>query len=410
MPGPELEEHATVELLLVCARTRMRDADIERACALVAAGVDWPLLVRRARHHRVSPLLYRSLAQCGLELVPPAVAEDLRADVHGVTLRNLQLAEETSKLAAALAAGGVRVLAFKGAPLAAMVYGDLALRVTGDIDLLVSSQDVDRAVELLGGRDYELRAVAPASEEERDEVGRGALPFHRRGGGFDLDLHWRLLAPQLGCDIGLQELWPSRRVVSTEVGDIPVVAGNALHVVLALQLAKDFWRGEETIKYLCDVVETAMAEEPVDWPAVLELSRGLGCERILLFAHALAARALRVEPAPELASAARRDRRVGRLVEAAMARLSAPSSRPRMGHDRHAAHLELRERSRDRLRYGLYVLARWWRSDAAEGRPPAALELSELARLPGRTHRWISRQGLRRALSNVARLISKTLR
>ena len=76
--------------------------------------LDWAYLVRAAHAHRVTPLVYRTLAACP-GAVPPAALDRLREAYHATARRNLALAGELVQLLAALDARGVRRHPVQGA-------------------------------------------------------------------------------------------------------------------------------------------------------------------------------------------------------------------------------------------------------------------------------------------------------
>ncbi|HEX8241855.1 MAG TPA: nucleotidyltransferase family protein, partial [Longimicrobium sp.] len=77
--------------------------------------VDWPGLFTLAARHRMLPLLHRHLSDAPL---PPGPAAELRALNRAEAHRGLALAAELRRLLAALAAGGIDALAYKGPALA----------------------------------------------------------------------------------------------------------------------------------------------------------------------------------------------------------------------------------------------------------------------------------------------------
>jgi hypothetical protein len=80
--------------------------------------------------------------------------EDFRRDVNAITLGALQLTAEMLRLLSLLEAEGISTVAFKGPVLSLQAYGDPFARQFGDIDLLVSVPDFDRARSCLCSHGY----------------------------------------------------------------------------------------------------------------------------------------------------------------------------------------------------------------------------------------------------------------
>src|SRR5690349_6303404 len=62
-PGlpPGVEPRPEMELILCCARTRLDESRTERIRAMASQGLDWEALLRTARLHGMTALLYRHL-------------------------------------------------------------------------------------------------------------------------------------------------------------------------------------------------------------------------------------------------------------------------------------------------------------------------------------------------------------
>src|SRR5262245_44603787 len=103
-PGPE------EELLLLCARLRSGPEARQRLAELLGGPWEWPRLVRRARHHKVTPLLYRTLGR--RREVPAEIRAALRSHQAEHARRALALLEELLDLVAALEVTGIEAIAF----------------------------------------------------------------------------------------------------------------------------------------------------------------------------------------------------------------------------------------------------------------------------------------------------------
>jgi Uncharacterised nucleotidyltransferase len=123
--------------------------DAERLIALLAerdvatetlAVAEWERLIALALRHKVAPVVYVRLKGHGLTPTPKA-AERLRQIHLASATRNLRLFQELGNILSALQAANLPVIPLKGACLAETVYGNIALRPMGDVDLLVKPDD-----------------------------------------------------------------------------------------------------------------------------------------------------------------------------------------------------------------------------------------------------------------------------
>src|SRR6266545_745263 len=145
---------AETELLLCCARSSIDNARAERIRALIRGGMDWAYLLRQADLHAVMPLLCWHFTHNCPDAIPRPILEQLRDYFHSNARSNLLLTEELLRLLDLLATHGVRAIPFKGPALAASLYGNIALRRFCDLDLLVHTNEVSKARDLLISEGY----------------------------------------------------------------------------------------------------------------------------------------------------------------------------------------------------------------------------------------------------------------
>lgn len=173
-------------LLLLASVSRVRVERSELVRELVAR-CDHPDLIAALNRQRLLPLGGRRLEEQAGDLLTPV----LRNAAEQATQENRRHAVVTEaltmRLLAALEASGVRAMSLKGPFLARAVYGDPAMRMSDDIDLLV-------AAETLPAAEAALRAVGYRSASEADDQ----LPIlHRELVHTDawmprVELHWRV--------------------------------------------------------------------------------------------------------------------------------------------------------------------------------------------------------------------------
>ena len=141
-----------LDLLLQCTRSA---PDPERVKELVAAGIDWDVLLHLAQWHDVQPLLLRSLKSASWHSVPLSTRLELETFCKDNSINNLFLTAELVRLIGAFVRKGIAVVTFKGPVLAQDLYGDVALRQFCDLDLMVRESDISSAELLLKDCGYE---------------------------------------------------------------------------------------------------------------------------------------------------------------------------------------------------------------------------------------------------------------
>ena len=172
--------------------------------------------------HGVAPLVGHRLSTRGLLVhVPEAVRGRVTQIVREAVVLDAVARHEQARMTSAFERAGVAALVFKGAAVSATHYHESWLRPRGDVDVLVSTTQVDAATGALESIGYR-RALQPG----------GALVAHQArfcapgtAGDFACDLHWRVADPFAFADaFPFDELWSAS------------VEGDAPHVRHAAQV------------------------------------------------------------------------------------------------------------------------------------------------------------------------------
>jgi hypothetical protein len=177
------------QLILLSAGTAARRRAMNERAHRLMGEVDWRRLAETLRLRKLLPTLGPRI----VELATGHASDDFAATVeqaiatgrrHGAFLQLMSL-----RAIAMLADAGIRSTALKGPVLGEAIYGDPGRRPSSDIDLLVSPEQLQTAVEVVRGLGY----GAPT-----DHVYDRGLPLlhfvlvHERGELPPLELHWRI--------------------------------------------------------------------------------------------------------------------------------------------------------------------------------------------------------------------------
>jgi hypothetical protein len=120
------------------------------ASIAVPEGLDWARVVQIAQHNRMQTLLHRCLQQTGWLAAMPAVARTpLEADAARMTEQAGLLGTALQHYLHQAAAQHIETVVLKGLSVSANVYGDVAIRPGGDIDILVRPAQVDQCLQIL---------------------------------------------------------------------------------------------------------------------------------------------------------------------------------------------------------------------------------------------------------------------
>jgi len=281
--------------LLCCARTRLEPAHVTRLCTLLQGDVDWSYLLQTALRHRMTPLLYWHLNATCTELLPQEVLNRIECPFYVNVQRNLLLTAELVKLVNLFERHGIRTIPYKGPLLAEAVYGNLALRQSGDLDMLVSKQEVQKTQDLLTRHGYCLQPREHSLRPMHQRPADRELAFGRNDGIAVVELHWRMVAHwqiPSSFPLGFEHLWQRREQVCLAGTAIPSLAPEDLLLVLCVHGTCHHW---ERLSWICDIAELLRVHRQLDWARIHDQAARLDGERMLSLGLRLAAELLEAE-------------------------------------------------------------------------------------------------------------------
>ncbi|MBI5967026.1 MAG: nucleotidyltransferase family protein [Deltaproteobacteria bacterium] len=274
-----------VDLLLCCARTSLDSKRMDRVRNLLHSQIDWPQLIQMASAHGLTPLLYYNLQKTSPDLVPPTTLDQLRNHFLSNAARNIFLADELNKIINLFEAQGISALPLKGPVLASCVYGNLALRVSSDLDILVHKRDVLKAKDLLASLDYRPKFSLPPAQEEAFLDSHDELFLIHKSGKALVELHWRITPRDFPLVLSFEHFAGRLEHIPFESRIIPTFTPEDYLLILSLHGSMHCW---EQLNWVCDVAELIRVHKEIDWDQLMKKAISLGCKRILLLGLFLA--------------------------------------------------------------------------------------------------------------------------
>jgi len=330
---------AELDLLFLCARMSLDLASTDAARSVLARRIDWEAFLDDARRQRVIPLVHRTLSSMDAGLVPHEVLMRLQTESRQTSWANLKLTAELVRVLDVLAADEIPAVPYKGPALATFVYGDVALRQFGDLDIILHASDVERARESLGALGYRTAF---------DMTGKDVTLFHERL-GVTLEVHWSITGDRHPVQIPPQRLW--KNLQSSSLGGHPILAHTTedLLWILCVHGGQHRW---ERLSWLCDVAEIVRGK-PIDWDRAMHNATDLRARRTMLLGLQLARDLLGAPVPPQVERAIDSDPLLKQLAGHVQAYLVAPTAAQEDLGDLERYYVMLGEHLGDRLRIAL---------------------------------------------------------
>jgi hypothetical protein len=296
LESPEWISKPEAQLLLCCARTQQDAINKKSISALVQTGIDWNTLLQMAFHHRITPLLYRSLEVIAPARIPETVREKLKEQIQITIQGNLFLTKELLHLMDLFHEQGIQLLPYKGPVLSASIYGDLALRPSNDLDILVHERDILQAMHLVISCGYQIIRPSILARTRRDlqpqcvsQLVRKSpwayqlVLWHPERKGL-VELHWRIL-PKYIFPNRFEQIWEDLTPVAVGGSTVLSIAPENLLWFLCVHGGKHQWN---RLNWICDIAELIRANPALNWEYILAQAAKLGVERRLLLGLLLA--------------------------------------------------------------------------------------------------------------------------
>jgi hypothetical protein len=331
-----------IGFLLECARSPAHASP-----AIPASELDWDEVLHLAAPHGMEPLIFRRLSSTGHDHVPHEVWRRIEALQQENVKRTLAAMGELASILRMLADEGIEAISYKGPILALQLYGDVAARRFGDLDLMVRPSQLRAAREVFARSGYVTDLALPAWQFEQYVKTQKEIAFIHERTHQEVDLQWVVTERTFGLRWDMGGIWDRSVRFDIAGSSVRTFAPNDLALILSVHGTTHLW---ERLAWIADM--GALVEKgEVEWAKVLGEARRMGSERILLASLALSDRVTSCDLPGPVSRAM--DDRARRLAESLQDRaLSADTSQlAKAERPFHPMHARLRDRPLDQMRY-----------------------------------------------------------
>jgi hypothetical protein len=297
--------------------TTLAIGDTTRAQILLKHHVDWDLILRLAMYHKIYPLAYKTLVNLDESLVPADILRFLQAKCRENSLQALSLAAETVRIVNQFEVRHIPLVVLKGAAIALYLYGDVAIRPSADIDILVWPDQIEAVDAILKSEGYSL--VEPENDLGPRQIQlytKTILRCHHLGylnrrKGIHVEVHWTL-----GHDRQTFLPMPSNsdlKRINIGGNNIPILRDEYWLLYLIFHGASHGW---SSLHWLVDVGK--FMQRGNDWQNLELVANVLGMEIIFHQGLILANRIIGVPLPSQIRSKITSDRYAWRLASMAV--------------------------------------------------------------------------------------------
>jgi Uncharacterised nucleotidyltransferase len=350
------ERRREIELLLLCARPRPDAVTIQDITTLANKEIDWKYLIETARSHKLHLLLYRSLKKACPESVPDEYLKKLERAYATNSMRCLLFSGKLLSILKLLEEKSIPAIPFKGPVLAETVYGDIALRQFGDLDILVHRENALEAIQTFEDHGFQLEINLNQKQILAYAAKKNSIGLISTISGLTVDLHWEMSGGYTFYPLILSSM-ENHLVHSVVAGQkVRQPSTEDLLIYLCLHGTRDCWKVMESLSSLAGLIQSNCT---LDWMRVGELAKRMRCERILYLGLFLAWDLFDVELPEDIIKRVKKDPVLPKLTAAVYKRLLSKnngSGASEINSKFSMFHLRARDRWSEKIRYGKHLV------------------------------------------------------
>ena len=359
------------ELILCCTRTVLAPERAARLRTLAQEKLDWLSLVAIAAKGRVEPLLYWHLSAGCRDVVPPIWIDFLQRSFERNVRRNLYVSGQLLRILDSFEASGIRGIPYKGPTLAALAYGNLALRASGDLDILVRQRDVPKARELLLALGCSTDLAWMGGAAGRSGGIPGEYLFSCDHGRVLVELHPESTSRYLPAPLNVDCLETRLEAVPLGGRRILTFSPEDLLTILCVHGAKHFW---DRLQWIVDIAELAESPRGLNWDLAIQRAGEMQSQRMLFLGLKVAHDLVEANLPEEVLRQIEADRPVQSLAARACALFFRDDNTSPDAVQRLLFRIRTRDKLGAGLRYSLWLATTPTEEDWSRLRLPASLQ------------------------------------
>ncbi|SFL15921.1 Uncharacterised nucleotidyltransferase [Paenibacillus sp. 1_12] len=246
-----------LRLLLFMMGPEQKDANHQNDMELFQ-NIDWEHFLNLVSHHRLFSLVYKKIRTLDKQSFPTQVVQTLQQEYKLNTYEMLHLSGEMERLCRQLSEALIDCLFLKGPILATELYGDLSLRSSCDLDILVHLKDLDRAEQLLLNQGY-VKDDYFSTKMNDWKWRHHHITFIHPHRGIKVEVHWRL-NPGPSIEPCFEQLWERKRAKAIKNGTLYFLGKEDLFLFLTSHGARHGW---SRLRWLVDI--DRLSKQSLDW-------------------------------------------------------------------------------------------------------------------------------------------------
>lgn len=283
---------------------------------------DWDAVFTLSARQRLLPLVYKNIRTYLADRAPESCLARFKAAYLANTGKNLTYVAFLLRTIDLLEQHDIRVLPFKGPALAQDVYGDAALRVFVDLDLLIRRDDALKAWRILRDNGYQPELNLEDEQKKKYVAAEDDQSFVLADKAINIELHWELSGRYLSSPLTFEAIAAEMEPLVLGDRDVLKLKREFLLLYLCVHGCKDGWNSLEQVYLIAEIIRQSSA---FDWSRLDRLADHWTCRTMVRVGIAMALRLFAVRVPIEMARQIEKDDRAARVADGIIERLLDPA-------------------------------------------------------------------------------------
>lgn len=260
-----------LRFLIACCQVNPTEDEICRIKTSLSSFDSVSDILGMSFRHGVFPLVYNTLKNLLINEGDKSLAvnlkllEEMKSHYMDFVQKNMLMSSELIKIMELFKKNNIKALAFKGPVLSQESYGNIIFRQYGDLDILVSEEQLAKAGELLISQGYNSSFPLKVLENQICLSVTNDLGFRHPSKSILIELHWRLFREKIAEHLQFSEIFNDKREILINGKNVPTLSVEMLLVYLCLHGSKHAW---ERLEWICDIDRLVRNQEVIDWKKV----------------------------------------------------------------------------------------------------------------------------------------------
>ena len=252
------------QFLIECTKTINTESSSQKLVDLACSHLNWDYVLKVATWHRLEPMVFQCLQTELKQYIQKDTLKRFQESFKKNVQHSFSLVALLMRVLELFQQQGIFILPIKGAPLAQSIYGNISLRRSRDLDLLVLPADAIKAIELLE-QHLGLKREGQLTLQQLETKIQTSHEVKLFGHNLLVELHWRFAAIPVAFPFDMNDLPQRTQKIEFHGVLIPQLQWEDRLIYLCYHGSKHLWF---RLFWLVDIAAILHRQSSLDWEKI----------------------------------------------------------------------------------------------------------------------------------------------